>query len=62
MYMGYLYCRMRTGCPGIDKAKGFGLRSVKAVAEGSGVVFDRVTRNDIRIVDRLKTVALRMEE
>ena len=24
MYMGYLYCRMRKGRPGIDKAKGVG--------------------------------------
>jgi hypothetical protein len=60
--MSYLYYRMRTGCLGIDKAKEFGLRSVKVVAEGSGVVSDGVTRNDIRIVDRLKTVVLRMEE
>jgi hypothetical protein len=62
MYMGYLYCRMRTGRPGIVKGKGLGVRSVKAVAEGSGVAFGRITINDKWVVVRLKTVALRMEE
>jgi hypothetical protein len=54
-----LILRGMTGRPGIAKAKWLGLRPVKAV---SGVVLDRITRKNIRVIDRLKTVAIRMEE
>ncbi|OAX33769.1 hypothetical protein K503DRAFT_775244 [Rhizopogon vinicolor AM-OR11-026] len=50
-----------TARSGIAKAKGLGLRSGKAVAKGSGVVFDRITRKYIRVMDMLRTVALRIE-
>jgi len=41
-----------TGRPGIAKVKCLRLRSVKVVAEGGGIVFDRITREDMRVVDR----------
>ncbi|OAX36436.1 hypothetical protein K503DRAFT_772532 [Rhizopogon vinicolor AM-OR11-026] len=57
-----LIMRETTGRPGIAQVKWLGLRPGKAVAEGSSVVFDRITRKDIRVIDMLKTVTLRMEE
>ena len=57
-----LILREMTGRPGRARAKWLGLRPGKAVAEGSGVIFDRMTREDISVIDTLKTVALRMEE
>ena len=38
--------------PGIAKVRCLRLRSVKVVAEGSGIVFDRITRDDVGVVDR----------
>jgi|GraSoiStandDraft_30_1057271.scaffolds.fasta_scaffold593954_2 hypothetical protein len=37
-----LILREMTGRPGIAKAKWLGLQPRKAVAEGSGIVFDRI--------------------
>jgi hypothetical protein len=51
-----------TGRLGITKAKWLDLRSLTVVAEGSGVVLDRIMTNGIRVVDKLKTAMLRMEE
>jgi len=39
-----LMLREMTGRSGIAKAKGLCLRSGKAVAEGSGIVFERIMR------------------
>jgi hypothetical protein len=48
------------GRPGIAKVKWLGLRPVKAIVEQSGIVLDSITRKDIRVIDRLKMVALQM--
>ena len=39
------------GRPGITKVKWLRLRSIRAIAEGSDIVFDRI-RDDIRVFDR----------
>ena len=52
--MRYLYRKGKTGHPGIDKTKGLGQQLAKAVAEGSGVIFGKVTRNSIRVCWRIE--------
>jgi hypothetical protein len=53
-----LILRKMMGRPGIAKAKWPGLRPGRAVAEESGVALDRITRNNIKVIDSLKTVVL----